>query len=115
MEIKTIKNKYNKKIISAITVENESDVNKYKDFLPFSDIVLFDSKGYEKSIGFDHSLLEDIPNDFSKMIAGNIKIDDIFNYKDKNYIIDISGDLEDLKGEKNIDKIDKFLLKVNKI
>ena len=115
MEIKTIKNKYDKKIISAITVENESDINKYKDFLPFSDIVLFDSKGYEKSIGFDHSLLEDIPNDFSKMIAGNIKIDDIFNYKDKNYIIDISGDLEDLKGEKNIDKIDKFLLKVNKI
>ena len=115
MEIKTIKNKYNKKIISAITVENKSDVNKYKDFLPFSEIVLFDSKGYEKSIGFDHSLLEDIPNDFSKMIAGNIKIDDIFNYKDKNYIIDISGDLEDLKGEKNIDKIDKFLLKVNKI
>ena len=114
-EIKSIKHKYNKKIISAITVESKLDVESYKNFLPFSDIILFDSKGYEKSIGFDHSMIENIPDNFNKMIAGNIQIDDILNYKNKKYIIDISGGLEDANGEKNIDKIDKFLIGVNKV
>ena len=107
-QIKSIKSKYNKKIISAITVENRTDIKKYKEFLPFSEIILFDSKGYEKSIGFDHSMLENIPDNFKKMIAGNIHINDIFNYKNKKYIIDVSGSLEDTNGKKNIDKIDKF-------
>ena len=114
-QIKSIKSKYNKKIISAITVETKTDIEKYKELLPFSEIILFDSKGYEKSIGFDHSMLENIPDNFKKMIAGNIQIDDIFNYKNKKYIIDVSGSLEDNNGEKNIDKIDKFLSEISKI
>ena len=114
-EIKSIKHKYNKKIISAITVESKSDVENYKNFLTFSDIILFDSKGYEKSIGFDHSMIENIPDNFNKMIAGNIQINDILAYKNKDYIIDISGGLEDANGEKSIDKIDKFLTVVNKL
>ena len=114
-EIIYIKKKYNKKIISAITVESQFDVNKYKKFLPFSDIILFDSKGYEKSIGFDHDLLRDIPNNFKKMIAGNIKINDILNFKNKDYIIDLSGALEDINGNKDKNKIDKFLKKINNL
>ena len=43
--MKFIKKKYNKKIISALTVENKDDVEKYKNFLSFSEIILFDSKG----------------------------------------------------------------------
>ena len=114
-EIKSIKYKYNKKIISAITVESKLDVESYKNFLTFSDIILFDSKGYEKSIGFDHSMIENIPDNFNKMIAGNIQIDDILAYKNKDYIIDISGGLEDANGEKSTDKIDKFLTGINKL
>ena len=114
-QIKSIKSKYNKKIISAITVETKTDIDKYKELLPFSEIILFDSKGYEKSIGFDHSMLENIPDNFKKMIAGNIQIDDIFNYKNKKYIIDVSGSLEATSGKKNIDKIDKFLSEINKV
>ena len=113
-EIKYIRKKYNKKIISAITVKSKIDLNIYKDFLPFSEIILFDSKGYEKSVGFDHNLLSDIPNDFKKMIAGNIKINDIINFKNKEYIIDVSGALEDFSGKKSIKKIEEFLIKVNK-
>ena len=113
-EIKYIKKKYNKKIISAITVKSKLDLNNYKDFLPFSEIILFDSKGYEKSESFDHNLLRDIPNNFKKMIAGNIKIDDIINFKNKEYIIDVSGALEDFSGKKSIKKIEEFLIKVNK-
>ena len=113
-EIKYIKKKYNKKIISVITVESKLDLNNYKDFLPFSEIILFDSKGYEKSLGFDHNLLEDIPNNFKKMVAGNIKIHDILKLKNKEYIIDVSGALEDSAGKKSINKIDQFLIEVNK-
>ena len=113
-EIKYIKQKYNKKIISAITVESKLDLNNYKDYLPFSEIILFDSKGYEKSLSFDHNLLKDIPNNFKKMIAGNIKINDILNFKNKEYIIDVSGSLEDASGKKSINKIDQFLIEVNK-
>ena len=113
-EIKYIKKKYNKKIISAITVESKLDLNNYKDFLPFSEIILFDSKGYEKSLSFDHNLLNGIPNNFKKMVAGNIKIHDIVNFKNKEYIIDVSGALEDSSGKKSINKIDQFLIEVNK-
>ena len=60
-------------------------------------------------------MLENIPDNFKKMIAGNIQIDDIFTYKNKKYIIDVSGSLEDASGKKNIDKIDKFLFEINKV
>ena len=113
-EIKFIKRKYKKKIISAITVESNLDLNNYKDFLPFSEIILFDSKGYEKSLSFDHNLLNDIPNNFKKMIAGNIKINDILDFANKDYIIDVSGGLENSSGKKDINKIDQFLIEVNK-
>ena len=113
-EIKYIKEKYRKKIISAITVENNQDLKNYKDFLPFSEIILFDSNGYEKSMSFDHNLLEDVPSNFKKMIAGNIKIDDILNFKNKEYIIDVSGGLEDISGKKSKSKIDEFLNEINK-
>ncbi len=113
-EIKYIKSKYNKKIISAITVESKLDLNNYKDFLPFSEIILFDSKGYEKSLGFDHNLLKGLPNNFKKMVAGNIKIGDILNFRNKEYIIDVSGSLENSPGKKSLNKIDQFLVEVNK-
>ena len=111
-EIKVIKEKYKKKIIAAITVENKEDVEKYKQFVSLSDIILFDSKGYEKSLSFNHNFIDNISGDFNIMIAGNIQINDIFVFKNKNYIIDISGGLEDTKGKKCISKINDFLIKV---
>ena len=110
---KIIKKKYNKKIITSLTIENKKDVEKYKDYLNDSEIINFDSKGYEKSIGFDHSLLEDVPRSINKMIAGNIKIENIPDFKNTPYIIDVSGSLESEKGVKDINKIDKFLNSVH--
>ena len=110
---KIIKKKYNKKIITSLTVENKKDVEKYKDYQDHSEIINFDSKGYEKSIGFDHSLLEDVPRSINKMIAGNIKIENIPDFKNTPYIIDVSGALESKKGVKDINKIDKFLNSVH--
>ena len=106
---KEIKIKYGVKIITAITVSGEYDVIKYKKYLEISDIILFDSKGYHKSESFDHKLLDIVPNELNKMIAGNIQIDDISNFKNKDFIIDLSGSLEDANGKKDIKKIDKLL------
>ena len=106
---KKIKKKYNKKIITSLAIENKKDVEKYKDYQNNSEIINFDSKGYEQSIEFDHALLKDIPNSINKMIAGNIKIEDVPNFKNSFYIIDVSSALESEKGEKDINKIDKFL------
>ena len=106
---KEIKLKYKIKIISAITVSGKNDVIKYKDYLDISDIILFDSKGYHKSESFDHSLLDEVPNKLNKMIAGNIQIDDIPKFRDKDFIIDLSGAIEDENGKKDINKINKLL------
>ena len=104
-----IKKKYKIKIISAITISNKKDVDTYKDYLEISDIILFDSKGYHRSESFDHNLLEHVPNEINKMIAGNIQIDDIPNFKNKDFIIDLSGSIENNEGKKDINKIDKLL------
>ena len=111
-EIKSIKEKYNKKIITAITIRDENDVQKYHLFTGVTDIYLFDSKGYEKSIAFDHALIEKIKINKPLMIAGNIQINDnLENYKKIADIIDISGGLE-TSGVKDKSKIDIFLNKV---
>ena len=104
-----IKEKYKIKIISALTISNKEDVERYKDYLKISDIILFDSKGYHRSESFDHKLLEQVPSEVNKMIAGNIQIDDIPNFKNKDYIIDLSGAVEDENGKKDINKINKLL------
>ncbi len=104
-----IKKKYKIKIISAITISNKKDVDTYKDYLEISDIILFDSKGYDRSESFDHNLLEQVPKEINKMIAGNIQIDDIPNFKNKDFIIDLSGSIENNEGKKDINKIDKLL------
>ncbi len=111
---KEIKEKYKVKIISAITISNKKDVEKYKDYSEISDIILFDSKGYHKSESFDHNLLSEVPFELNKMIAGNIQIEDISSFKNKNYIIDLSGALENKDGKKDINKIDKLLNLVKK-
>jgi len=110
-----IKLKYKIKIITALTISGKDDVVKYKDYSDVSDIILFDSKGYHKSQSFDHNLLNEVPDEMDKMIAGNIQIEDIPNFKNKNFKIDLSGALEDENGKKDIKKIDKLLNTVHNI
>ena len=106
---KMIKKEYNIKIITALTINTKKDVEIYKDYHEISDLILFDGKGYEKSIGFNHELLNSVPDSVNKMIAGNIKIEDIPNFKNKEYLIDLSGGLESSYGKKDIKKINKLL------
>jgi len=112
--IKKIKEKYNKKIISVVTVSTKDDVDNYKQYENISDMILFDSKGYHKSVSFDHGYLDKVITKVPLMIAGDIKINDLDNFKNKNFCIDISGGLE-TEGIKDINKIDKFLNSVHNI
>jgi len=114
-EIKSIKEKYNKKIIVAITIKDQNDVINYMEYDEFADIILFDSKGYEKSMSFDHQLIKNLKINKLLMLAGNIQIEDnLENYKEIADIVDISGGLE-TSGLKDSSKIDFFLNKVKQI
>ena len=111
-QIKSIKKKYKKKIITAITVNNEDDVVKYKLFSETTDVYLFDSKGYEKSMSFNHKFIYNLNLNKEIMIAGNIQINEnLENYKKIADIIDISGGLE-TAGLKDLSKIEIFLNKI---
>ena len=92
-----------------MTINDTADVENYKLFNDVADIYLFDSKGYEKSMSFDHRLIQEIKTDKPLMIAGNIHIDDnLENYLKIADIIDISGGLE-TSGLKDKSKINIFL------
>ena len=110
-----IKEKYQKKIITALTIKDEYDVLRYKSYVEVTDIYLFDSKGYEKSEGFDHNLIKNIKLHKKLMLAGNIKFDDnLKNYEKIADYIDLSGGLE-TSGLKDKSKIDFFLNNLNKL
>ena len=114
-EIKIIKEKYQKKIITALTIKDKFDVNKHKYFSDVTDIYLFDSKGYEKSEKFDHNLIKTLKLNKELMIAGNIKFDDnLKNFKKIANFIDLSGGLE-TSGLKDKSKIEFFLNNLNKV
>ena len=120
-QIKNIKNQYNKKIILTLTVKTAKDINQYKLYekiLSNDDFFLFDSKGYDETKSFDHSLLKKVKKDIKNkiMIAGGIKIDDNFNEIASfcDYV-DLSGNLESKKGVKDFKKIDIFLKNINNL
>ncbi len=114
-KIKRIREIYNKKIITAFTIQNSEDVKKYKLYENVTDIYLFDSKGYEKSMSFKHSLIENLKFNKEVMLAGNIQVnDELENYKKIADIIDISGGVE-TSGLKDISKIEIFLNKIKKV
>ena len=114
-EIKFIKEKYKRKIITALTIKDKSDVDQYKLFSNVTDIYLFDSKGFEKSLGFNHKLIKNIKINKELMLAGNIKFNDnLENYAKIADFIDLSGGLE-TSGLKDTSKIEIFLNNLNKI
>ena len=114
-EIKIIKEKYRKKIITAFTIKDKRDLDKYELYSEITDIYLFDSKGYEKSISFNHNLIKDIKLNKELMLAGGIKFnDDLKKFKKIADFMDLSGGLE-TSGLKDISKIEIFLNNLNRI
>ena len=110
-KLKKIKEKFKKKIIYTVQVKEKSDIEKYKSIENNSDIILWDSSGYEQSISWDYNWLKSISINVEKMIAGNITIDKLENLVELADIVDVSGALETNK-VKDINKIKKFTNKI---
>ncbi len=109
-----IRRKYKKKIITTIQVKNKEDVENYKKVEEGSDIILWDSTGYQESLGWDFNWIKAVSTNKEKMIAGNItmeKLNDLINLAN---IVDVSGALETNK-VKDIDKIKKFINRIEQI
>ena len=78
-----------------------------------SDIILWDSSGYEASLSWDYNWLKPVSTKVEKMIAGNITIDKVQDLKGLADTIDVSGALETNK-VKDINKINKFINEIRK-
>ena len=112
--ISNIKSKFNKKIIVTIQVKNEKDVLNYKQFQDVADIILWDSSGLEYSLDWNFNWIRSVPNNITKMIAGNINIDKLKKILKLADIVDVSGALETNK-VKDIIKIKNFLNSLKKL
>jgi len=113
-ELISIKDKFKKKIISSIQVKKKEDIDNYKLVESNSDIILWDSSGYEESLSWDYNWLKPVSTKVEKMVAGNITIDKIKNLVNLADTIDVSGALETNK-VKDIDKIKEFNTVIKKI
>ena len=113
-QIAEIKNKFKKKIIITIQVNRPTDIQKYKTVEKISDIILWDSSGYEKSLSWDFNWLKSVSSNVEKMVAGNITIDKLSYLANLTDIVDVSGALETNK-VKDIIKIKKFVIKIKEI
>ena len=106
--LENIKNKFKKKVIATIQVKSKSDIKFYKNLQDASDIILWDSSGYEKSLSWKHSWIKNIKIKGEKMIAGNITKDKLGDLSKLADIIDVSGALETNK-VKDTQKIIEFV------
>ena len=113
-KLRLIKNKFKKKIISVIVVKKKRDVHNYKKIKDNSDIILWDSSGYEKSLTWNYDWIKHIRTRAKKMVAGNITINKLKHLKNYADIVDVSGALETRK-KKDIKKIKEFVKQVKKL
>ena len=105
------------KIIKAIKIKEQSDIENYKKY-DNADIILFDTPGMEKSIEFPKNLISKLPKGERFALAGSISQNNIENIVKLGVnFCDLSSSLElDTQiGYKDHSKIKKFIKKVNEI
>ena len=113
-DLNKIRKKFNKKIISTIQVNTRRDVNDYQKIEDGSDIILWDSSGYEESLSWDYNWIKNISTKVQKMVAGNISTNNLNDLIGLADAVDVSGALETNK-VKDINKIKDFIVKIKKI
>ena len=103
------------KIIKAIKVKNEEDIENFKKFTD-SNIILFDTPGMEKSIKFPEKLISKIPKGEKYALAGSISENNVENINKLGVnFFDLSSSLESQLGFKDHLKIKKFVKKINEL
>jgi len=110
-QTKEIKLISNKKIIQAIKIKEEKDVDLYKQYIGVVDEFLFDSPSMEKSSIFNWNYLKNLEiKDW--FLAGGININNLDQAANITQKIDISSGLEDNPGKKSVQMISDFLMKI---
>ena len=113
-ELKILK-KMGFKIIKAIKIKEEKDIDKYKEFTN-ADKILFDTPGMEKSLEFPKNLITKLPQGENYALAGSVSEDNLQNfYKLGVNFFDLSSSLESQLGYKDHLKIRSFISKINDI
>ena len=103
------------KVIKTIKVEEEKDIEQYKEFNN-ADIILFDTPGMEKSLEFPKSLITKLPKGSKYALAGSISEDNVENISKLGVnFFDLSSSLESQLGYKDHQKIKSFVSKINEI
>ena len=120
------------KIIKAISIEQASDIEKWREYKGHADLLLFDTKC--KSAGgsgkqFDWSLLEKYDGDIPFLLSGGIGPDDVervkafhhpmcigidLNSKFEKTNIDEGGRTTTTPGIKDVDKLKTFISALSK-
>ena len=113
-KIKELRLVFKKKIIQAIKVQKEEDIETYKKYIGIVDEFLFDSAAMEKSFSFNWNYLKNIKIK-NWFLAGGININNIEEASKISQKIDISSSLEDNPGVKSSKKVSDFLLKTKKL
>ena len=103
------------KIIKAIKVKEEVDIEKSKEFNN-ADIILFDTPGMEKSIEFPKSLISKLPKGKKYALAGSVSEHNLSILSKLGIkFFDLSSSLESQLGYKDHLKIKNFMNKINEI
>jgi len=103
------------KIIKAIKVKEEQDINKYKKFNK-ADIILFDTPGMEKTSEFPKDLITKLPLGKKYALAGSVSEYNVKNISKLGVnFFDLSSSLESQLGYKDHLKIKNFINKTNEL
>ena len=103
------------KIIKAIKIKDQSDIENYKKY-DNADIILFDTPGMEKSIEFPKDLISKLPKGDRYALAGSISIDNVENLTKLGVnFFDLSSSLESKLGHKDHLKVKSFMNKIKNI
>ena len=103
------------KVIKAIKVKEENDIDKFREF-ENADIILFDTPGMEKSLEFPKNLITKLPIGAKYALAGSVSEKNIENLNKLGVnFFDLSSSLESQLGNKDHHKIKKFINKINEL
>lgn len=104
------------KIIKAISVADENDVKRWREYEGHVDMLLFDTKGKEAGGNgkhFDWSLLAAYDGNIPFLLSGGIDIDDVREIREINNPmfagVDINSRFETAPSVKDVDKIRTFI------
>ena len=103
------------KVIKAIKVKDELDIDNYKNY-GSAEIILFDTPGMEKSFEFPKNLISKLPKGNRFALAGSISENNVENLVKLGVnFFDLSSSLETKLGHKDHLKIQNFMKKINSI